>query len=302
MGQEYDTIDSGDGHRGNRQSEIEQSEDAQTICSSSSTLSLNRPFCKICHIGSTKNGDKLISPCRCSGTMQYIHCGCLLKWLEISNRTSEKPMSCELCAHEYTWHKKFNYRHMQLPKCSIKDTIFHLIFLLAIGMMLFSASGPMLFRRSNISTSSVEQSTTSYKVTSNGPELNHVQSQSQIRKHHPSTPFHHATFSGQSNHLSSGKLAHDEKFMLTCAAFFFMSFFLAIYVQTKARDTLYGLIVKFLAMNQTYYITEYDHGQLSGNNNNCINSSSSGGNSNSKQQQQQSGEGSHFDRKSSEKS
>lgn len=35
------------------------------------------PMCKICHV-SAKDNDPLISPCRCSGTMQYIHCGCLM--------------------------------------------------------------------------------------------------------------------------------------------------------------------------------------------------------------------------------
>lgn len=35
-----------------------------------------RPFCKICHMPA-RDDDPLISPCRCSGTVQYIHCGCL---------------------------------------------------------------------------------------------------------------------------------------------------------------------------------------------------------------------------------
>lgn len=35
------------------------------------------PICKICHTTAREN-DPLISPCRCSGTMQYIHCGCLM--------------------------------------------------------------------------------------------------------------------------------------------------------------------------------------------------------------------------------
>lgn len=94
-----------------------------------------------------------------------------------------------------------------------------------------------------------------------------------------SVPLHHSSsFNGQANHLAtSGRLASDEKFMLLCAASFFISFFLAIYVQTKARDTLYSLVVKFLAMNQTYYITEYDHGQFSGGNNaNNINNNNNG--------------------------
>lgn len=66
--------------------------------------------------------------------------------------------------------------------------------------------------------------------------------------------------------------------MLICAASFFVSFFLAVYVQTKTRDTLYGVIVKFLNLNQTFYITEYDHGQSIANNNGCNNHNSASDN------------------------
>lgn len=257
-----------------------QSEDCRTICSTSSTMSLNKPFCKICHVGSSKNGDKLISPCRCSGTMQYVHCGCLLKWLEISNRSNEKPMSCELCAHEYSWHKKFNYRHMRIPKCSLKDMFLHLIFIATIGIMFFSALAPMLYKKAptaDLGSSSGgqlsvdQQNAINYKVT---PEGNNPPTIPYRQRHVQSTAapyYHHHHFSSQlSASGSNGRLARDEKFMLLCAASFFVSFFLAIYVQTKACDTLYGLIVKFICMNQTYYITEYDHGQLQCNSGNNI--------------------------------
>lgn len=292
---------------------MEEIEDTLTICSSTgSSLSLNKPFCKICHIGSTKNGDKLISPCKCSGTMQYIHCGCLLKWLEISNRTNEKPMSCELCAHEYTWHKKFNYKEAKMPKCSLKDVIYHLIFIAAIGVMFLSAIAPMMYKKSHEQATMV--ATTEPQTSTNSVNHKHTnhqatdEQQATSRRHHAAPPtLHHGTFNGQmSNHLpTSSRLAHDEKFMLLCAASFFISFFLAIYVQTKARYTLYGLFIKFLAMNQTYYITEYDHGQLNPNASTTVNSSN--GNSSSEEQHQNNhhencSENSRADRKSSEKS
>lgn len=50
-----------------------------SLSSSSSSLETDplSPTCKICHLNA-KDGDPLISPCKCSGTMQYIHCGCLM--------------------------------------------------------------------------------------------------------------------------------------------------------------------------------------------------------------------------------
>lgn len=276
----------------NRENKRIESEDTQTICSSTgSTISLNRPFCKICHVSSTKNGDKLISPCKCSGTMQYIHCGCLLKWLEISNRTNEKPMSCELCAHEYTWHKKFNYKEARLPRCSFKDIICHLIFLAAIGVMFLSALAPIMYRKSHeqqdvtalkklTSATELSSSQANYKPNTNNNN-NQIDEQRPSRRYHmpsSSPTFHYNSHSGQSSQLAAtSRLASDEKYILSCAASFFISFFLAIYVQTKARDTLYGLFIKFLAMNQTYYITEYDHGQLNSSTNS---NSTANGNSN----------------------
>lgn len=44
---------------------------------SSATSDPNAPMCKICHLNA-KELDPLITPCRCAGTMRYIHCGCLM--------------------------------------------------------------------------------------------------------------------------------------------------------------------------------------------------------------------------------
>jgi len=283
-------------------------DDCRTICSSSSSISsagLNKPFCKICHLSSTKNGDKLISPCKCSGTMRYIHCACLLKWLEISNRVHEKaPLACELCAHEYTWHKKFNFNHLRFPKCSLKDALLHLIFVAALCLMLLCALAPMLHKsfpswwRPSASGNALEptasgpQLDTNFRLTRRLPAGSDIETAEQTFSGEASNEGAHQ-FGSSSNHLghpnsnnnnnnnkrrtasmatfslapyhsvsassATGRLASEEKFILLCAALFFLSFFLAIYVQTKARDTLYGLIVKFANMNLTYYITEYQH-------------------------------------------
>lgn len=55
----------------------ESSSVAKLSLASSCSSDPNAPFCKICHLNA-KAGDPLISPCRCAGTMQFIHCGCLM--------------------------------------------------------------------------------------------------------------------------------------------------------------------------------------------------------------------------------
>ena len=62
--------------------------------------------CKICLSNVETELDPLITPCKCAGTMRFIHLCCLKEWLKnrIESRVSEKGMSfyikdlaCELC-------------------------------------------------------------------------------------------------------------------------------------------------------------------------------------------------------------
>jgi len=53
-------------------------------------------FCRICHEGESA-GERLISPCRCSGSMGLVHRTCIEKWLTIVNVDT-----CELCREKYS--------------------------------------------------------------------------------------------------------------------------------------------------------------------------------------------------------
>ncbi|OQS54216.1 SUD1 [Ecytonucleospora hepatopenaei] len=59
------------------------------------------PKCKICYGVDTEN-DKLIRPCKCKGSMKYIHSLCLEEWL-----SSESVSSCEICKHSYLFKKVY---------------------------------------------------------------------------------------------------------------------------------------------------------------------------------------------------
>jgi len=54
-------------------------------------------FCRICHEGEPSSGEKLISPCMCSGSVGLIHKSCVEKWLSIGNNDT-----CELCKCKYS--------------------------------------------------------------------------------------------------------------------------------------------------------------------------------------------------------
>lgn len=72
-------------------------------------------FCKICQeseeSGSSNALDsetyekgKLISPCKCKGSLQYVHIGCLNQWRH-SNVRAEASYRCEVCKYEYRFYR-----------------------------------------------------------------------------------------------------------------------------------------------------------------------------------------------------
>ena len=66
--------------------------------------------CRICLSDVQTPEDPLICPCKCAGTMKFIHLGCLKEWLKskVSAKVTEKGMSfhikdltCELCKTDF---------------------------------------------------------------------------------------------------------------------------------------------------------------------------------------------------------
>lgn len=63
------------------------------------SVSSDGPFCRICHEGA--NGESLLSPCGCTGTLGAVHKSCLERWLSSSNTSY-----CELCHTEFAVEKR----------------------------------------------------------------------------------------------------------------------------------------------------------------------------------------------------
>lgn len=66
--------------------------------------------CRICLGEENSEEDPLISPCKCAGTMQYIHLECLREWLNSKRSHKEGPVvktycwkatECELCKEKF---------------------------------------------------------------------------------------------------------------------------------------------------------------------------------------------------------
>jgi len=179
---------------------------------SSSTTSM--PVCRICQLPSIEPNNPLISPCRCLGSIKYVHNPCLKKWLEVSCKNESIPPGCELCQYQYIRHKKFVISNWLLPSCSKKDKMLHLVFSGAILTML---------------------------VCSVITVLNFQQTDVSLPKIGPNT-----------------ELSSSEFLTLFCGVLFFLAFFIAMYVEVKAENTLFQLVRKFFNMNLEWTIEEYD--------------------------------------------
>jgi len=62
---------------------------------SQSSKNSSSVFCRICHEGES-GGERLISPCLCSGSVGLLHRSCIERWLSSVNKDT-----CELCHQKY---------------------------------------------------------------------------------------------------------------------------------------------------------------------------------------------------------
>ncbi|NWV58546.1 MARH7 ligase, partial [Malurus elegans] len=57
-------------------------------------------ICRICQMPSASSGNLLIEPCKCTGSLRYVHQECMKKWLQSkinSGSSLEAVTTCELC-------------------------------------------------------------------------------------------------------------------------------------------------------------------------------------------------------------
>ncbi|CAC5401146.1 MARCH1_8 [Mytilus coruscus] len=93
------------------------------------------PICRICQMPGDAQ-DPLFSPCRCSGTLGFIHFSCLKRWIEISTRKKKKQPRCELCHYQFHRHKTFKFKNWRFPRVNNRDKCLHIIFLFNLVVMI----------------------------------------------------------------------------------------------------------------------------------------------------------------------
>eukprot|EP00127_Corallochytrium_limacisporum_P006831 Clim_evm46s236 gene=Clim_evmTU46s236 len=68
------------------------------ILAESSSIDRDSPVCRVCWVEATADNG-LVSPCKCTGSLQFIHEECLSQWL--SNLPYQRRLKCEICNHTY---------------------------------------------------------------------------------------------------------------------------------------------------------------------------------------------------------
>lgn len=68
----------------------------ESVVSTNSDASAEN-ICRVCRSGASP-GQELLYPCKCSGSIKYVHEDCLNEWLKHSGKNE-----CELCKHRFTY-------------------------------------------------------------------------------------------------------------------------------------------------------------------------------------------------------
>ena len=86
-------------------------------------------ICRICLSGNSDEEDPLISPCACSGSMQFVHLKCLQYWIKSKLNILEnknlitvywKNLNCELCKSPFPFEVQQYGRDYTLVPINIK--------------------------------------------------------------------------------------------------------------------------------------------------------------------------------------
>ena len=94
----------------NNKSKKKEKSNSDNISLNSDKSSTSRPTCRICYLHSSDMENPLVSPCKCSGSMKFIHYKCLKHCIKVnlSKRIEQnykyyywKNYMCEICKEEY---------------------------------------------------------------------------------------------------------------------------------------------------------------------------------------------------------
>lgn len=183
-----------------------------SVCSSSTAL------CRICHTECENARDPFVSPCRCSGSLLYVHRSCLVHWLELSTRKMVPSPRCELCGYNYRRRNYINLSSLHFPHLSTRDRLLNILFVFVFIIMVICAVLSIHFLQLS------EQ--------------------------------YHSTLRGY--RVVSSSLSDDDVTVVVCSVLFFAAFFIAVFTQYRAEASVCRVLFRCWTTNINWTIRHYD--------------------------------------------
>ncbi|CAI2308392.1 unnamed protein product [Caenorhabditis sp. 36 PRJEB53466] len=222
---------------------------ASGLCSSKLSLqSASANMCRICHTSTSTRSNPLISPCRCSGTLLFVHKACVVRWLEMSTRKMVPSPRCELCGYDYRRGNVFQMRSIHVPHVDRSSCVLNILFLFTVFIMIFCGYFTIQFIQENallkrrLFAHSSANSAYTWKrrgyFNGNGANGDTDSSDGYFSRTPVSSLF-------------------DFK-VVSCASMFLLSFIVALFTQYRAECTIFRCIFRFFVINQNWMIKNYD--------------------------------------------
>ena len=99
------------------------------------TINQQQKVCRICHEESEEDRP-LFHPCKCSGSIRFVHQDCLLMWLKHKG-VREGERCCEVCKESYTFTKVFRNNGI-MSVWDLVSAIFYRIFASIISLIIIT--------------------------------------------------------------------------------------------------------------------------------------------------------------------
>ncbi|CAD6197179.1 unnamed protein product [Caenorhabditis auriculariae] len=225
----------------------------QLFSSKVSLLSNGAPLCRICHTTSSTRQNPLISPCRCSGTLLYVHKGCIVRWLEMSTRKMVPSPRCELCGYDYRRGNIFSMSSIHLPHVNRSSCILNVLFMIALVIMVICGTLTVRFLQANAAAKqrSIFEPAITLAPTYTwrrrgyfGGALNGDPPQLEMLEHH------YATYPPLSELFDAN--------VVICGTMFMTAFLIALFTQYRAEASIFRCIFRFFVINKNWMIRNYD--------------------------------------------
>ncbi|VDO20426.1 unnamed protein product, partial [Haemonchus placei] len=192
-------------------------------------------LCRICHTECESTRDPFVSPCRCSGSLLYVHRSCLVHWLELSTRKMMPSPRCELCGYNYRRRNYINLSSLHFPHLSTRDRLLNILFIIVFIIMVVCAVLSIHFLQLS--------DTFALLLKETGCLAEHAFDIFLV-------------FRGY--RVVSSSLSDDDVTVVVCSVLFFAAFFIAVFTQYRAEASVCRVLFRCWTTNINWTIRHYD--------------------------------------------